>query len=382
VSGPQVVTDAAGNAMVLWAEPTGIHAARYDSASATWASPVKISAEGAGGLQLVIDGLNDVTGAWILFQPAGSFFQVARFDSATLTWRAVDTLATLAEPGREEFVDPPSIAGDAAGNVAALWAQSTGPRFVIHASRFVKAEGKWSSVTSFPTARGSAHSPKIASDPAGNFIGVWRLCGMDPCIVQTARFNVASASWGSVIDLKSMSGFPFPFDVEVQMDAAGNGIALWMWRRTDFDIRIEATRFTAGSNQWRAPVELSLAGQAAFYPDVGFDAGGNASALWFQRLGSLGAIRSTRWIEQPPAAPSDLVVSSVTSNTVTLAWKKGAGSTPTGYALEGGLTAGSVLGSVPTGSAATTYSFTAPPGVFFVRVRPVEQLAQPRVERD
>jgi hypothetical protein len=61
-------------------------------------------------------------------------------------------------------------------------------------------------------------------------------------------------------------------------------------------------------------------------------------------------------------------VSSVTSNTVTLAWKKGAGSTPTGYQLEGGLTPGSVLGSVRIESAATTFTFTAPSGVFFVRL--------------
>ena len=50
--GGAVVTDAAGNAMVVWAEPTGTHAARYDNASATWAAPVRISAEVAGYLRL------------------------------------------------------------------------------------------------------------------------------------------------------------------------------------------------------------------------------------------------------------------------------------------------------------------------------------------
>ena len=48
--------------------------------------------------------------------------------------------------------------------------------------------------------------------------------------------------------------------------------------------------------------------------------------------------------------------------------EKGAGSTPTGYQLEGGLTPGSVLGSVRTASAATTFTLTAPSGVFFVRL--------------
>ena len=161
------------------------------------------------------------------------------------------------------------------------------------------------------------------------------------------------------------------------MDAAGNGITLVPCSRgSEDDIRLEARRYTATSNQWGAPIEVSAAGQAAYNPDIGFDAAGNAIALWFQLVrvatGRLGAIQSTRWIETPPVTPdppTDLVVSSVTGNTVTLAWKAPvSGTPPTGYVLEGGLSSGSVLASMPTGSTATTVTFTAPSGVFFARL--------------
>jgi hypothetical protein len=147
------------------------------------------------------------------------------------------------------------------------------------------------------------------------------------------------------------------------MDAVGKAIVLWRC-----DGRITASRYTRAGNYWSPPTELSPAGQGAANPDIGFDAAGTAVAVWQQGAGFVGTIQATRWVEQPPAAPTDLVVASVTGNTVTLAWKKGAGSTPTGYLLEGGLTPGSVLGSVRTESAATSFTFTAPSGVFFVRL--------------
>jgi hypothetical protein len=364
----EIVTDAVGNVMVAWSEPTGIHAARYDSASATWASPAKISSAGAFSLRLAVDGLNDVTAAWVLFQPTTSFLQVARFDSATLTWGGVTTLATPYDgPLAEESVDPPSLAADASGNVAVVWQQFVVSQgVVIRASRFVKAAGTWSTATSLSSPTGTALLPKVASDPAGNLIAVWlRFGGF--ATAQAARFDAASESWGSAIELGIVHSLSSPFDV--QMDSAGNGLAIIRRRRTDQDVRIEASRFAAASNQWSVPVELSPAGRAADYPKIGFDAAGNATALWLQRLdGGLAAIQSTRWIEQPPAAPSDLVVSSVTGNVVTLAWKKGAGSTPTGYLIEGGITPGSVLGSLRTESPATTFTFTAPSGMFFIRL--------------
>ncbi len=43
----------------------------------------------------------------------------------------------------------------------------------------------------------------------------------------------------------------------------------------------------------------------------------------------------------------------------------------TGYVLEGGVTPGSVLAALPTGSTAPSFTFDAPSGAFFVRMRAV-----------
>lgn len=70
-----------------------------------------------------------------------------------------------------------------------------------------------------------------------------------------------------------------------------------------------------------------------------------------------------------PAAPSGLFVDSVAGNTVTLRWAvPTVGPAPTGFVLEGGVSPGGVLASIPTGSSVPIYTFQAPTGSFYVRM--------------
>lgn len=71
-----------------------------------------------------------------------------------------------------------------------------------------------------------------------------------------------------------------------------------------------------------------------------------------------------------PAAPTGLVAHAVTGSVVTLRWTSPPGTlVPTGFVLEGGLQPGEVIASLPTGSINPTFTFTAPTGTFYVRVR-------------
>ena len=72
----------------------------------------------------------------------------------------------------------------------------------------------------------------------------------------------------------------------------------------------------------------------------------------------------------PPSPPSNLRAT-VTGNRVSLAWDPSPSDALTGYVLEGGVTPGSVLATIPTGSTAPTFTFDAPTGAFFVRMRAV-----------
>jgi hypothetical protein len=68
-------------------------------------------------------------------------------------------------------------------------------------------------------------------------------------------------------------------------------------------------------------------------------------------------------------SPSGLALLSSVGNTVTIAWTPPTeGLAPTGYVLEGGLTPGQVLATIPTGSASSSFTFTAPTGRFYIRI--------------
>ena len=72
----------------------------------------------------------------------------------------------------------------------------------------------------------------------------------------------------------------------------------------------------------------------------------------------------------PPAAPSNLRAT-VTGNRVSATWDPSPSDGVSGYVLEGGVTPGSVLAALPTGSTAPSFTFDAPSGAFFVRMRAV-----------
>ena len=76
-----------------------------------------------------------------------------------------------------------------------------------------------------------------------------------------------------------------------------------------------------------------------------------------------------RVVPPAPEAPTGLTVASIIGNSVTLRWSPPlAGSTPTGYVLEGGVSPGEVAASLPTGSAIPNFTVTAPTGAFYVRL--------------
>lgn len=70
--------------------------------------------------------------------------------------------------------------------------------------------------------------------------------------------------------------------------------------------------------------------------------------------------------------PTGLAVSSLSGNTVSISWRAPLiGPPATGYVLEGGVRPGEVLATIPINSTSPAFTFQAPPGAFYVRLRTV-----------
>jgi YVTN family beta-propeller protein len=72
---------------------------------------------------------------------------------------------------------------------------------------------------------------------------------------------------------------------------------------------------------------------------------------------------------EAPGPPSNLRAT-VTGNRVSLSWDAASGAVA-GYVLEGGVGPGEVMASIPTGTSATTFTFDAPNGAFYVRIHAI-----------
>lgn len=75
------------------------------------------------------------------------------------------------------------------------------------------------------------------------------------------------------------------------------------------------------------------------------------------------------------SVPTFLQVVSIVGNTVTLAWTAPTAFTP-GYIIEGGVGPQTVQGAVPANGTATTHTFIAPTGAFYVRVHALNGAAR------
>ena len=75
--------------------------------------------------------------------------------------------------------------------------------------------------------------------------------------------------------------------------------------------------------------------------------------------------------------PPEGLVATVVGNVVTLRWTiPSAGPAPTGFVLEGGLSPGETLASIPTGSPSPIFTVAAPAGSFYLRLHALNDTAR------
>lgn len=123
----------------------------------------------------------------------------------------------------------------------------------------------------------------------------------------------------------------------------------------------------------RGTLTLQPSGAFSYTPRLGFV---GTDTFQYRAVSALGAGRTaTATIRvQPPSvleAPFDLIAETVVGRDVTLRWKTAPGPSPTDFVLEGGVLPGQTVGSMAIPGPVPVLTFTAPPGVFFVRVRAV-----------
>ncbi len=289
---PQIVFDAAGNALAVWHQSDGtrfnIWANRYTAGSG-WGTAELIETDNAGNAyypQIACDADGNALAVWQ--QSDGTRYNIwANRYTADAGWG----MATLIETDNTGEAWSPQIAFDATGNALVVWYQSDGTRYNIWANRYTAGSG-WGTAELIETDNtGDALSPQIAFDAAGNALAVWQQSDSTRINIWANRYK-AGAGWGTaeLIETDNTGNASYP---QLAFDATGN--ALTVWEQLDGTrYNIWANRYTAGTGWGTAElIETNNAG-GAFKPQIACDADGNALAVWWQSDGTRNNIWANR----------------------------------------------------------------------------------------
>ncbi|MCA9668497.1 MAG: hypothetical protein KC503_23055, partial [Myxococcales bacterium] len=330
---PQIAIDAAGNALLVWIETSSIasdvKAARFDAASATWSTPVRLdigaSSETEPRIAMVGSG-GDAVVAWIETSSIATSVYAVRYSAQSNSWSARqrldrgatdeaqlrlagsesgDAMAMWVEPGSitdelhaARFVgatqswaqdvridsgtsgeDQPQLAMDAGGSALALWIDKRSIADELHAARFDAALASWSTPVRVDSGVRDETSPRLAVNSSGNAVAIWIELGSIADDVRAARYDATSASWlaSTRIDISSQD----ESEPQVVIDSSGNALALWI-EGSSISTTVRSSRYSASSQSWAQPVRVDVSSNDESSPRLGIDAAGDATVIWLE----------------------------------------------------------------------------------------------------
>jgi hypothetical protein len=243
------------------------------------AAPAQAAPQWLGAQTLSPSG-QDASAQQVAFDPGGD---------AVVVWRASGvqpTIEVAARPAGGIFSAPqtlsdpsaysgsPDIAIDNQGDAVAVWLHFDGATLRVQAA-FRPAGGSFGAPQTLSPAGYQAATPRVAMDGAGDAAIVWSISsGL------SSEIQAAQAAPGGVFQTPvALSGFTSVASVpQVALDSHGDTLAVWDgWDGANIRIQ-DALRPAGGS--FGTPQSLSPSGYNADAPQVAFDAGGDALAVW------------------------------------------------------------------------------------------------------
>jgi hypothetical protein len=283
---PHIAVDGAGNAMAIWSESNVVESARYEASTGTWTPGALPVAVGARVGRLAVDSAGNATAVSLGSGALGAtVLRARRYLPAGAGWGGS---TNLSPEGSLQFAqDIPDIVADPAGNVTVVWRQRSGAQETIRAARYDAATGTWGTTIDIATAATTAQltDPTIACDAAGNLAVVWTKSAVayGAKAVQTARYAANTGTWTQPVDLSAVSAV----NPDIAFDPAGNAIAVW-WQGAG----VRAARFTAATGLWSSETLVAATNQSASTEKIVIDSAGDATVV-FRSGGIMQGVRYT-----------------------------------------------------------------------------------------
>ena len=294
VSNPQVGFDAAGNAVAIWSLYDGSNVIAQTSSSrdggVTWDSATDLSVgQNAQNPQVSFDAAGNAIAVWSLYDGSDSFIQSRSSSDGGATWGSVVTLSAAGQGASN-----PQVSFDAAGHAIAIWAFYDSSNYIVQTRSSSDGGATWAPVVELSAVNDSVYNPQVSFDAAGHAIAIWALYDSGDYIIQTRSSSDGGATWSSIVDFSDFvqSGN----NPQVGFDAFGNALAVWSgYNGSDYVVQARSSA-DAGAT-WGNVSNLSATGSDGYNPQLSFDASGNALAIWYLYEG-------TEYIIQSSALPA------------------------------------------------------------------------------
>ncbi|MFT3863727.1 MAG: hypothetical protein QM729_05585 [Solirubrobacterales bacterium] len=275
---PTVAFGPEGDALALWSGPRGIEAASGAPARG-WSKRALVAREEiALGPELAIDGAGEAIAIWRRMPVSGGSSIRVSTRSPGGRWSAPARVSR----GKGDAASA-DLAVTPGGEAIAVWWQKDGRRSVVRASSRPRG-GHWSRPVDLSVPGENAVAPRVAIDPAGEAVAVWRRFDGAHGIVQAAS-RPRGGGWSHPVDLSRRGRNAERPRIAIYE----GGEALAVWER--FDGRnelIEAASRPAGRS-WSSPARLSKPGRSAHAPSLATSSSGASVVVW-ERSGADGPV--------------------------------------------------------------------------------------------
>jgi hypothetical protein len=266
---PSIAVDASGNGLAVWTED-GVQASRY-LAGVGWSSAIVLEAMPGDAPQVAVDPAGNALAIWRqLGSPTN--LESRRFVPGT-GWGATTPVETDDADGHAVGYLP-QVAVDPAGNAIVVWDQADASGSTVWARRFVPGTG-WMTASSL----GTGLNPWVAVDAAGDALVVWMTPDVAGFSLKARRFDIVALGWAAATLIETEDA-GLAARVRLGFDAAGNATAVW-YQYDGTRATVGANRFTAGAG-WGTAMRLESEDGFAIDPEIAVDPAGNAIVVWIQ----------------------------------------------------------------------------------------------------
>ena len=288
---PAVAVGSHGDAVAVWLNRYGFNwdiDASVRAGGGAWQEPVEVSTPGDIGFnpEVAIDSHGDAVAVW----RDGNAEEIeAAVRRAGGEWEA--PVAISASGGNEK----PEVAVDSSGEAVVVWEhdQSGDSNGAVQAAVGSLESDVWQEPVELSTSGQSNSNPRVAVNGEGEADVVWESYNEGVYSIQTVAGSIGHDTWGEPVAL-SLPG-QVTANPEVADDAEGEAVAVWEQGGDELTPYTVQGAVRPAGGQWGAPVDLSAAGSAADFPNVGVDAQGDAVAVWEIRESNAGYSQSAVW---------------------------------------------------------------------------------------